>query len=184
MKTILSALVIISMVSGVFGTSYAATSEELSKAAAEKAAVGAPITGDQADQIIARVEKAAALLQAEGKAALDKFRGESEFIGNGTYIWIHNLSGVMVMHPMKFKLDGKQILGIKDPNGKRLFSAMNTLSKKSGAGWVDYMWAKPGSNKPVPKISYVKLVKGDDDYVVGCGIYCDRATADRLLATN
>lgn len=160
---------------------YAESPEELAKQASEKANIGDPITPDE---IIARVEKASALLKAEGKPALEKFKGNSEFIGNGTYIWVHNLEGTMLVHPMKFQLDGKQVLGIKDPNGKRLFSAMNTLCKKSGAGWVDYMWAKPGSNAPVPKISYVKLVEGDDNYIVGCGIYSDQALVDKLLATN
>lgn len=180
-KTLIACFALVAMLAAFTVTTNASTPNELAKQAAAKAKEGTPITPDQ---IIARVEKAAALVQAEGIKSMDKFRGSSEFIGNGTYVWIHNLKGVMVMHPMKNRLDGKQVLGIKDPNGKRLFSAMNSLTKKSGAGWVDYMWAKPGSNKPVPKISYVKLVHGDDDYVVGCGIYCDRATADRLLATN
>ena len=159
----------------------AETPDELSAKAALKAAEGQSITPEQ---IIARVEKAAALVKTNGESAMDQFRGDSEFVGNGTYVWIHNLDGIMIMHPMKNKLDGKQVLGIKDPNGKRLFSAMNSLVKKSGAGWVDYMWAKPGSNKPVPKISYVKLVEADHNYVVGCGIYSDKATVERLLATN
>ena len=165
----------------VVNNAFAISPDVLAKQAAQKAGDGDPITPDQ---IIARVEKAAKLVKAEGISSMDKFRGKSEFTGNGTYIWIHNLKGEMIMHPMKYKLDGRPILGVKDPNGKRLFSAMNSLCKKSGAGWVDYMWAKPGSNKPVQKISYVKLVKGDRDYVIGCGIYCDKATAAKLLATN
>ncbi len=181
-KAIFTCFALVTMLAAFAVNSNATTPDELAQQAAIKAKQGAPITPEQ---IITRVEKAAALVKAEGKDAMNKFRGNSEFTGNGTYVWIHNLSGVMIMHPMKNKLDGKQIIGIKDPNGKRLFSAMNSLSKKSGGGWVDYMWAKPGSNKPVPKISYVKLVETDDDaYVVGCGIYSDRATADKLLATN
>jgi len=182
MKRIFGVMFLLSLV-GVFAvnSAFAVSPDVLATQAAEKAGEGDPITPDQ---IIARVEKAAQLVLAEGISSMDKFRGKSEFTGNGTYIWIHDLNGEMIMHPMKYKLDGKPILGVKDPNGKRLFSAMNSLCKKSGAGWVDYMWAKPGSNKPVQKISYVKLVKGDRDYVIGCGIYCDKETADKLLATN
>lgn len=180
-KIFFTCFALIAMLAAFTITTQAATPDELAQQAATKAAQGAPITPEE---IIARVEKAAALVKAKGKNAMDAFRGNSEFVGNGTYVWVHNLDGIMIMHPMKNKLDGKQVFGVKDPNGKRLFSAMNTLCKASGAGWVDYMWAKPGSNTPVPKISYVKLVESDDQYVVGCGMYCDRETADRLLATN
>jgi len=182
MKRFIGIMVSISLL-GLFvvGNAFAVSPEELTAQAAKKAEVGDPITPDQ---IIARVEKAAKLMMAEGKAPVEKFKGNSEFIGNGTYIWIHDLSGKMIVHPLKDTLDGRQILGMKDPNGKPLFSEMNDLCKKSGAGWVAYMWPKPGSDTPVQKISYVKLVKADRDYVVGCGIYCDKATADKLLATN
>ena len=182
MKRFIGIMLSMSLV-GVFivGNAFAESSEGLSAQAAKKAEVGAPITPDQ---IIARVEKAAKLVMADGSKSMDKFKGDSEFTGNGTYIWIHDLNGKMIVHPLKDTLDGTKILGIKDPNGKPLFSDMNDLCKKSGAGWVAYMWPKPGSDTPVQKISYVKLVKADRDYVVGCGIYCDKATADKLLATN
>ncbi len=180
-KAMCTCFALVTMLAAFAISVNAATPDELAQQAAVKANEGEPITPEQ---IIARVEKAAALVKAKGKSAMDTFRGNSEFIGNGTYVWVHNLDGVMIMHPMKNKLDGKQVFGIKDPNGKLLFCDMNSLAKKNGAGWVAYMWAKPGSNKPVPKISYVKLVEADDNYIVGCGMYCDRATADRLLATN
>ena len=182
MKRFIGIMISMSLM-GVFvaGNAFAASPEELSAQAAKKAEVGALITPEQ---VIARVEKAAKLVMAEGNKSMDKFKGDSEFIGNSTYIWIHDLNGKMIVHPLKETLDGRQILGMKDPNGKPLFSEMNDLCKKSGAGWVAYMWPKPGSDAPVQKISYVKLVKADRDYVVGCGIYCDKATADKLLATN
>ena len=182
MKRFIGIMIFMSLVGVcVVGNVFAASPEELGEQAAKKAEVGAPITPDQ---IIARVEKAAKLLMAEGSGSIDKFKGNSEFIRNGTYSRIHDLKGKIVVHHMKYTLDGRQILGMKDPDGKPLFSDMNDLVKKSGAGWVGYMWPKPGSDKPVQKISYVKLVKADRDYVVGCGIYCDKATADKLLATN
>ena len=50
--------------------------------------------------IKAEVDKACALLEKEGTAAFPKFKGkESEFIFCGTYIWVHDLKGVMRMHP-------------------------------------------------------------------------------------
>lgn len=125
----------------------------------------------------AEVEKASAMLLAEGDAAIAKIK-EMRF-GDGNYCWIHDMQGMMVMHPIKPELDGKNILGNTDPNGKALFAAMNELVGGKGAGWVTYMWPKPGAKDPSPKVSYVKLVKvGGKEYVVGSGIY--DVTADQI----
>jgi methyl-accepting chemotaxis protein len=42
---------------------------------------------------------------------------------------------------------------------------------------VDYLWPKPGSDKPVPKISYVRLFS-PWGWIVGSGIYVDDIQAD------
>lgn len=123
--------------------------------------------------IMEKVNKAAALIEKEGPAAFAKLQGNgSEFLFCGTYIWVHDLNGIMKCHPIKFKLNGKKILSLKDRNGKMLFVEMNKVAKEKGSGWVDYVWPKPGDKKPSPKISYVKKAShGGTDYVVGCGVY-------------
>ena len=93
------------------------------------------------------------------------------------YFWINDLAPVMVMHPFKPELDGKNLSDFKDPNGKHLFEEFVRVCKDSGAGFVDYLWPKPGADKPVPKISYVKLFK-PWGWVVGSGIYVDDVVAE------
>ena len=88
------------------------------------------------------------------------------------YFWVNDLQPKMVMHPIKPALDGKDLSGFKDPNGKHLFVAFVKVCKKDGAGFVDYMWSKPGSSKPVPKMSYVKLFK-PWGWIIGSGVYLD-----------
>ena len=118
---------------------------------------------------------AAKLLKAEGDAALAKIKdpqGEFRFADGKGYIWVHNLDGIMVMHPIKAALDGKGLLDMRDVNGVYLFVAMNEICEDHGAGWVPYAWPKPGQKKSSPKVSYVVLVKhGDKDYVAGSGMY-------------
>ena len=47
-----------------------------------------------------KVDKACDLLTKEGKRAFPKFKGQnSEFIFCGTYIWVHDLQGVMRWSP-------------------------------------------------------------------------------------
>ena len=123
----------------------------------------------------AKVEAAASLVAAVGEAAFPKLKdpnGEFRFANGKGYIWIHNLQGVMVMHPISPELEGKDMLAYKDSGGFEFFVAMNELVRKHGAGWVVYMWPKPGRKYEELKGSYVKLVsKNGKDYVLGCGMY-------------
>jgi len=123
----------------------------------------------------AKVLTAAKLLAAEGDAALAKIKdpkGEFRFAGGKGYVWVHNLDGVMVMHPIKPSLDGKPLLEMRDVNGTYLFVAMNEVVEDHGQGWIPYSWPKPGQKESSPKISFCVLVKhGDKDYVAGSGMY-------------
>ena len=56
------------------------------------------------------------------------------------YFWINDMDPVMVMHPIKPELDGKNLSKTEDPNGKRLFMEMVKVVKDQGEGFVDYYW--------------------------------------------
>ena len=99
------------------------------------------------------------------------------------YFWINDLKPTMLMHPFKPELNGKDISENKDPNGKRLFVAMVDVCKRSGEGPVEYMWPKPGVDRPVPKVSYVRLFK-PWGWIIGTGVYVediDRQVGDVRL---
>ena len=116
------------------------------------------------------------MLKVEGDAALATIKdanGEFRFADGKGYVWIHNLDGVMVMHPIKPALDGKGLLDMRDVNGRYLFVAMNELVEEKGEGWVEYYWPIPGTKKNVRKVSFVKGVKLPEgtEVVLGSGIY-------------
>ncbi len=92
------------------------------------------------------------------------------------YFWINDLTDLMVMHPIKPELDGKKLDQLKDKNGKFLFTEFNKVVKAQGAGFVDYLWPKPGSDEGVPKISYVMGFQ-PWGWVIGSGIYIDDVDA-------
>jgi len=124
--------------------------------------------------IIEKVNQGCALLGAEGTAAFPKFMGKgSQFLFAGTYLWIHDLKGKMLMHPIKHAMVGKELLGLKDSTGKRFFVTMNQVAEEKGEGWVGYMWPKPGDKKLYPKISFVKKCKmaSGEDVIIGCGAF-------------
>ena len=115
-------------------------------------------------------------LESSEKALMDKAK---EAIGtlrygpdNKDYFWIQNLDNQMVMHPFKPQLNGTSLAEFKDQNGKFLFTEMVEVCKKDGQGFVNYMWPKPGSEDPIPKLSFVKLVP-QTSWIIGTGIYLD-----------
>ena len=92
------------------------------------------------------------------------------------YFWINDMQPVMVMHPIKPDLEGKDLSQNKDPTGKHLFVEFVNTVKKSGAGYVSYMWPKPGSEAPVQKVSYVQGF-APWGWVIGSGVYVDNVSA-------
>ncbi len=88
------------------------------------------------------------------------------------YFWINDMQPVVVMHPIKPELDGKDVGNVKDPNGLALFKAFVAVAARDGQGFVNYMWPKPGRDQPVEKLSYVKGFKAWG-WVIGSGIYID-----------
>ncbi len=176
LKRLLTLVLCITLVTATALLAAEKTEEEKSALAkeSEKRAEETAKTKPTAKMIIEKVNSACKLLEKEGAEAFDKFKGkDSEYIFAGTYIWLHDMKGVMKMHPIKFKMEGKALIGLKDKNGKLFFAEMNKVTREKGAGWVDYMWPKPGEKEPALKVSYVKLCKMKDgsEIVVGCGVY-------------
>jgi signal transduction histidine kinase len=155
------------------GAAFALTEEEINQGSIERAKTTSS-TKPTVEMIMERVDAGVELLNKEGRAAFGKFKGAgSEFIYAGTYIWIHSpTSGEMLMHPMKPKLDGKNVNPLRDASGKLLFVEMNRVCMEQGSGWVNYQWPKPGEKKPSMKVSFVKLAENNGEkYVVGSGVY-------------
>ncbi|BFM49163.1 methyl-accepting chemotaxis protein [Marinomonas sp. THO17] len=92
------------------------------------------------------------------------------------YFWINDYNAVIVMHAVKPELDGKDLANLEDPNGKKLFSEFVKVVKAQDAGFVDYLWPKPGNDLPVEKISYVKGFE-PWGWILGSGIYLDDVDA-------
>jgi signal transduction histidine kinase len=114
----------------------------------------------------------------DGLAELKNPNGEFRFANGQGYIWVHDLDGMMVVHPTQPQLEGTQTIGLQDSRGFKFIVEMNQLVTDSGEGWVAYLWPKPGKNDESSKIAFVKKVSIDGKtYVVGCGMY-DIGSAD------
>lgn len=88
------------------------------------------------------------------------------------YFWVNDFTPNMIMHPIKPQLNGKDVGGVKDPDGKALFIDMVNIVKAKGEGFVYYKWAKPGFDEPVDKIGFVKGFS-PWQWIIGTGTYLD-----------
>jgi methyl-accepting chemotaxis protein len=117
-------------------------------------------TGEYANDITKKMQK-------EALRAISQIR-----YGKSGYFWINDTTPRMIMHPIKPSLNGKDLSKIKDPNGVYLFDEMVKAVSNKPEGVVEYHWAKPGHNKPVLKLSNVRLFK-PWGWIIGTGAYTD-----------
>jgi hypothetical protein len=104
--------------------------------------------------------------QATFKAVSDK--SNKEFQDRDLYPFIYDLKGICVAHGARPALIGKNLIGLKDQDGKYLIQEMVKIAEGSGNGWVDYKWPNPITNKIEDKSSYIEKM---GNYFVGVGIY-------------
>ncbi|MFM0643815.1 methyl-accepting chemotaxis protein [Paraburkholderia bryophila] len=92
--------------------------------------------------------------------------------GKDGYISVNDSQPVMLMHPIKTELNGKNMAQFTDPAGNHLFVDIVNAGNHEGGGFVDYLWSKPGSDKPVAKTSFSRHFTPWDWYIV-TGMYMD-----------
>ena len=100
------------------------------------------------------------------------------------YFWINDMHPHLIVHPYRPDLEGKDISGFADPNGKRLFVEFVKVVKANRAGYVDYEWQwKDDPSRIVPKISYVKGFE-PWGWIIGTGIYVEDVRAEIVSITR
>jgi len=123
------------------------------------------------EEAVAMVKRVQAKFKAEGaeatfKAVSDK--SVAEFHDRDLYPFIYDFSGLNVAHGARPALIGKNLIALKDQDGKFLVRDMRDIAQTKGSGWYDYKWPNPINNKIEDKASYVEKM---GDYWVGVGIY-------------
>ena len=125
------------------------------------------------EECVLKCHEAAALINSKGLAAAIKEIGDPKgsFVWKDTYVFLMNLDGKMLAHPMQPELTQlSHCLLITDPTDKAIFVNFVNTARSVNQGWVDYMWPKPGKKSPSKKITYVYRVHGKDLFVAA-GIY-------------
>jgi signal transduction histidine kinase len=119
-----------------------------------------------ADEARAMLTKAVAALKADKAKALAAFNaGTDGFKDRDLYVFCAGADGIFTAHP---KIKGKQIRDLKDKTGNALGIAIMKAAKEGSVDTVSYLWPRPGSDKPVPKVTFVTKVA---DQTCGVGHY-------------
>jgi signal transduction histidine kinase len=137
--------------------------------------VGAGMYDDRMERafVVDLVTAAVHEIEKKGDAAYALFRDPAgPFIAKDAYIFVINPDGVEVVNPAHPNLEGRQLLDVKDTEGKAFTHELFATIATRGSGWVDYMWPKPGDNVSTRKSAYVTKAALDDKWVlVGSGVY-------------
>ena len=127
---------------------------------------------------IARFQKLAAdgaLPEDQAKRdALDTLR--SMRYDGANYFWVNDMQNRILLHPALPKLEGQDASGIADANGVHLFAEGTRVARAEGSGFIHYIWPRPGTTEPIPKVSFVKAVP-TWGWVIGSGVYQDSVDA-------
>ena len=103
--------------------------------------------------------------------------------GNNDYFVIQDMVPRVLMHPIATQLVGKDMSDAKDPTGKLFSIELRDMSRQKGGGFVDYLWPKPGSDKPQPKLSYIVGFE-PWGWSVMTGVYIDDLAAQAWASTE
>lgn len=149
MKKVLTFLLALTLISGVF--------------AAEKATP---------QEVVDKCKEVVAYFKKHGKAeTIKSVQTDKKYIWKDTYVSLTDMTGTNIAHPVKPALVGKNLIGISDVNGFTFMADFIRIAKNPPhEGWSQYMWPKPGEKKPSVKTAYVIKVPGSD-FFVSAGVY-------------
>ena len=122
------------------------------------------------DEAVAMVKKGVSFIKANGK---DKGYAEisnkgGKFTDRDLYLVVYGLDGTVHAHGANEKMVGKNLIDLKDVDGKPFVKERVELAQSKGTFWQDYKFTNPVSKKVEPKVMYCE--KLGDTAVCG-GVY-------------
>ena len=117
-------------------------------------------------------ERAAAYIKQVGeeKAFADFTRPDGGFVQGELYVFCYDHNGINMAHGGNPLFVGKNLLHIKDPDGKEPNFEIVKTGFEQGQGWVDFKWPNPMTKKIQRKSAYVIRT---NDVVCGVGYYME-----------
>jgi len=133
-------------------------------------ALAAQANNATAAEATAMVKKGVAFIKANGKekgyAEISNKAGQ--FNDRDLYLTVYGMDGTVRAHGANEKMIGKNLIDLKDVDGKAFVKERTELAATKPSFWQDYKFTNPVSKKIEPKSMYCEKL---DDAIVCGGIY-------------
>lgn len=126
--------------------------------------------GATPDQATAMVKKGVAFIKANGndKGYAEITSKTSPFKQEDLYLVVYGLDGTVHAHGANEKMVGRNLIELKDVDGKAFVKERVELGKAQASFWQDYKFTNPENKKIEPKSMYCERL---EQTVVCGGIY-------------
>ena len=117
----------------------------------------------------AMVKKAIAFYKKNGKekSMAEFIKNPGPFVDRDLYVTVYNPAGDALAH-INPKMVGKNMMELRDADGKYHIRERMEASQKAPSGWQDFKFFNPVSKKIEPKRMYWEK---HDNLVFACGAY-------------
>lgn len=147
-----SAIVLVSVIAVIFSASAVAKEQFANKKEAESMVV-----------------RTVAALKANRSKTLEAITAkDSKYVDRDLYAVVYDMTGKVLAHGANNKMVGKDLIELRDPDGKEFVKERVELAKSKGKFWQDYKFTDPETRKVLPKEAYCET-SGND--IVCAGIY-------------
>jgi cytochrome c len=118
----------------------------------------------------AMVKKAIAHIKEVGKnAAFADFTDKKPgWVDRDLYVAVYDMTGTVQAHGQNPKMVGKDLIELKDADGKAFVKERVELAGSKGKFWQDYKFTDPLTKKVLPKSMYCERM---DDVISCVGVY-------------
>ncbi len=122
------------------------------------------------EDALSAVKKGVVFIKTNGKdkGYAEVSNKQGQFIDRDLYLVVYGLDGTVRAHGANEKMVGKNLIELKDVDGKAFVKERVELAQSKGTFWQDYKFTNPVSKKVEPKQMYCEKL---DDSVVCGGIY-------------
>lgn len=126
--------------------------------------------GASKDDAVAMVKKGVAAVKADKTKAYAEIddKANKTFHDRDLYLTVYGLDGTVHAHGVNARMIGKNLIDLKDIDGKPFVKERVELAKSHATFWQDYKFTNPETKKIEPKSMYCERL---DDIVVCGGIY-------------
>jgi cytochrome c len=122
------------------------------------------------EEAVAMVKKGVAFIKTSGneKGYAEITNKKGRFQDRDLYLVVYGLDGVVHAHGANEKMVGRNLIDLKDIDGKPFVQERVDLGKSKGIFWQDYKFTNPVSKAIEPKQMYCERL---EETVVCGGVY-------------